>query len=360
MNDIIINIHNYNYLESNINVYCHLSKQNKLNLLDNLKYQRTEIVGKFLNRIYTLEHDKQIQKTIKKLLFHLKTAGIKVEDFKVEGDTVLKKYEEKREHRGLMSSYDGHGTRMVMIAFETKRNAYALVHGLIHFSKGLLELGTVSVDRDGSKRIITQYLKGSTKPFTVVEVAPRYVHYLIEEASNISGRYVDEINQIKSLFSRLGGQIQKPIDIYTLPIPNDIEALSLERILSIDLFEPFFVTWNTLEEDKKKFNDIGSSSTIVLPPYLVEEKKQEFIKSLIESEKLSPNLSLIKRLMEDYAYIFHVQGEFKAYKGIIEILQRSDGSMKTLTFFVKKAIEEKKEQLPSLIVNPYEQIRPSR
>jgi len=360
MNDIIINIQNYNYLETNINVYSQLTKELKLELLDKLKKERSEIVGQFLNRIYALEHDKQIQKTIKKLLFHLKTAGIKVEDYKVEGDTVLKKYEEKREHRGLMSNYDGDGSRMVMIAFETKRNAYVLVHGLIHFSKGLMELGTVPVDGDGSKRIITEYLKGSKKPFTVVEVAPRYAYYLIEEASKISGRYIEEINQIKSLLSRLGGQIQKPVDVYTLPIPNDIEALSLERILSSDLFEPFFVTWNTLEEDGNQFNDIGSSSTIVLPPYLVEEKKQAFIKSLIENGKLAPNLSLIKRLMEDYAYIFHTQGKFSAYKGIIEILQLSDGSTKALTFFVKKAIEEKKEQLPGLIVNPYEQVRPSR
>lgn len=360
MNDIIINIPNYIDLESYLNVYSQLTKENRLELLDNLKKERTEIVGQFLNRIYTLEHDKQIQKIIKKLLFHLKTTGIKVEDFKVEGDTVFKKYEEMRGHRGLISSYDGDGARMVMIAFEKKRNAYVLVHGLLHFSKGLLELGNVPVNRDGSERIIAEYLEGSTKPFTVVEVAPRYAYYLIEEASNISGRYVEEINQIKSLFSRLGGQIQKPVDIYTLPIPNDIEALSLERILSIDLFEPFFITWNTLEEDRKQFNDIGSSSTIFLPPYLVEEKKQALIKSLFENGNLDLNLSLIKRLMEDYAYIFHARGEFKAYKGMIEILQRSDGPTKTLTFFVKKALEEKKEQLSGLIINPYEQVRPSR
>jgi hypothetical protein len=360
MNDIIININNIDKLDSNIKAFSQLPKEIKLELLDKLKVLRTEIVGQFLNQIYATEHDKQIQKTIKKLLFRLKTSGIKVEEVKSESEPVFKKYEEKREHRGLISNYDGDGTRMAMIAFQVKRNAYVLVHGLLHFSNGLLELGNIPVDGEGLKQIIAGYLKGSVKPFTVAEVAPRYVNYLLDEASSLSGRYTEEIKQMKSLSSRLGGQIQKPVDIYDLPILTDTSSLSLEHIFSSDLFAPFSVTWDTVEDDRKQYHDIGSPSTIVLPPYMAEEKRQQFIKNLIEKGKLSPNLSLMKRLMEDYAYIFHAQGDFKAYKGLTETLQQKDGLYKSLAFFVKKALEEKEEQQSSLIVNPYEQVRPSR
>jgi len=116
-----------------------------------------------------------------------------------------------------------------------------------------------------------------------------------------------------------------------------------------------------LEDDKKQFNDIGASSSIVLPPYLMEEKKQALIKNLIENGKLSPNLPFMKRLMEDYAYIFYTLGDFKSFKGLVDILQLSDGPYKMLSFFVKKALrEEEKAQEHGLIINPYEQVHPQR
>ncbi|MFZ2800876.1 MAG: hypothetical protein WAZ30_11665, partial [Syntrophorhabdus sp.] len=145
MDNIISNINYIEQLEGNVDAYSQLSNDIKLELLDKLKFERTEIVGQFLNRIYTKEHDKQIQKIIKKLLFRLKTSGIKVEELRVEGESALKKYEEKRVHRGLMSNYDGDGTRLAVVAFEAKRNTYVLVHSLLHFSRGLLELGNITV-----------------------------------------------------------------------------------------------------------------------------------------------------------------------------------------------------------------------
>jgi hypothetical protein len=360
MNEIIATINDKNKLEDNVQAFSQLLKENKLETLEKLKTERTEIVGQFLNRIYASEHDKQVQKSIKKLLFLLKTIGIKVEEFKVEGESVLKKFEEKRTHRGLISNYDSDGTRMTLVAFEIKRNAYVLIHGLLHFSNGLLELSNVPVDGEGLNHIIAEYLKGSLKPFTIVEISPRYASYLMEEASSLSGRYIEELKQMRSLSSRLGGLVQKPVDIYSLAIPDDTGALSLERILLSEIFKPFSVNWDTLEDDRKQFNDIGSPSTIVLPPYMVEEKRQELLKNLIENGKLSPNLPLMKRLIEDYAYIFHSLGEFNAYKGLIELLHQQEGIYKSLSIIMKKALEQKKEQQPGLIVNPYEQVHTPR
>lgn len=360
MEELINNINDISKLEDNVKVFSLLTKENKLDILEKIKAIRTDIVGQFLHDAYALEHDKQVQKAIKKLLFRLKTVGVRVEELKVEGESVLRKIEEKREHRGLMSNYDADGTRMAMVAFEAKRNTYVLVHSLLHFSKGLLELANAPVDGEGLKQIIAEYLKGSMKPFTVVEVAPRYASYLMEEASSLSGRYVEEVKQMKVFSARLGGQVQKPIDIYTLEIPNDTEALSTERILSNELFERFSITWDTLEDDKKQYEEIGGSSTIVLPPYMVEEKRQAFFKGLMENITLKPSIPLMKRLMEDYAYIFHSLGGFNAYKGLMEMLKETDGPEKTLLFFVKKVLEPKKEQQPGLIVNPYDQVRTPR
>lgn len=353
----IIDINN---LKDNVKAFSLLSRENKLDFLQKTKETRTEIIGKFLNEIYVFEKDRQVQKAIKKLLFRLKTMGVKVEEPKIEGEPVLKKIEEKREHRGLISNYDVDGTRMAMVAFEAKRNTYVLVHGILHFSKGLMELANAPVDGKGLKEIIGEYLKDLGKPFTVVEVSPRYASYLMEEASSSSGKFVDEIKQMKIFSSHLGGQIQKSGDIYNLEIPESTENLSFEQILSHELFEPFSLFWEGIEDDKKQFNEIGNSSSIILPPYMVEEKKQEFLKQLLESNKLKSSIPRMKRLMEDYAYIFHCKGIYTAYKGLTDTLRDPDGPFKTVSFLARKVLEVSEEKQPGLIVKPYEPIRNPR
>jgi hypothetical protein len=356
MEEIIKTMNDINNLKDKVKAFSLLSRDNKLEFLEKIKEMRTEFAGHFLNEVYVIENDKQVQKTIKKLLFRLKTIGVKVEEPKIEGEPVLRKIEEKREHRGLMSNYDADGTRMAMVAFEAKRNTYLLVHGILHFSKGLMEMANAPVDGEGLKGIIGEYIKDSGKPFAVVEASPRYASYLMEEASSLSGRFVEEMKQMKTFSARLGGQVQKPGDIYHLEIPEEFETLSLDRILAQELFAPFSLAWDSMEDDKKLFDGIGGSSSIVLPPYMVEEKKQGFLKELLNSKKLKPSIPLMKRLMEDYAYIFHCKGNFAAYKGLTDTLRDPDGPIKTASYFARKALELKDEKQPGLIVNPYEQV----
>jgi hypothetical protein len=93
---------------------------------------------------------------------------------------------------------------------------------------------------------------------------------------------------------------------------------------------------------------------------MVDEKKQSFIKELLEGNKLGPAIPLMKRLTEDYAYILHCKGNFAAYKGLIDILKDSDGPLEVASLFAKKVLEIKEEKQPGLIVNPYEQIHTQR
>jgi hypothetical protein len=93
---------------------------------------------------------------------------------------------------------------------------------------------------------------------------------------------------------------------------------------------------------------------------MVEEKKQEFLKELLNSNKLKPSIPLMKRLMEDYAYIFHCKGNFAAYKGLADTLRDPDGPLKTVSYFARKVLEIKEEKQPGLIVNPYEQVHTPR
>lgn len=358
MEELILNINDNNLLEDNIKAFALLSKQDKLIFLEKFKALRTESAGLFLNRLYVEEKDKNILKAIKKLLFRLKTLGVKVEEPEARGEPVLKKIEEKRMYRGLMSNYDGEGTRLVVVAFEVKKNSFILLHAMIDLTHGLMELATAPVDRNGIEALVVEYCKRTPKPFTVIEVAPRFAGWLIEEGSNLSGKYTEEVREIKPFLSRLPGPVQKPSDIYSLTVPEDTDALPLERIASKEIFESLTLPWDNLDEDKKQFNDIGGGSSIVLPPYMIQEKRRDFVKNLVQGDTLKSKLPLITRLMEDYAYLLHNLGDFGAYKGLITMLRDPEGPASMLSFLVNKAlVHEEKQEQPGLIMNPYGQVR---
>lgn len=359
METILETINDKEMLDNNLKAFSLLSQENKVEFLEKLKKVHTETAGQFLNKLYGQETDKHIRKTIKKLLFRLKTLGVNVAEPEAQGEPALKKIEEKRTHRGLMSNYDGEGTRLVVVAFEVKKNRFILLHAMLDFTHGLLELATAPLDRNGVETLVAQYCKRTSTPFTVVEVSPRYAGWLIEEGSNLSGKYTEELADIKPFFTRLSGPVQKPSDIYFLPIPEETIALSLERIAAHEVVESFALPWDNMEDDKKQFNDIGGGSSIVLPPYMVQEKRRDFVKKLVEGDTLKSKLPLVARLMEDYAYLFHSLGEFGAYKGLIGALSDPEGPAALLSLLVRKALEQEGEkEQPGVIVNPYEQIRP--
>lgn len=330
-----------------------LSKEDKLKFLNSLKDIKDETAGLYLNALHADETDRDIQKQIRKLLFVLKTLGIKVEEPKTTGEPVLKKIEEVREHRALLSNYDDANTRLVVAAYELKKNAFIFLNASTHFSDGLTELMSGSIDKAGLEDILRGYLVDKPEDMTLVEISPRYASYLLEEASTRSGKYKEEINHLKKFTTNIKGTLQKPGDIPNLPVPEATRSLPVEKILEHRIFKPFSLAWSTIEEDKKAYNSTGGS-TIILPPYMVEQKRQTLIEKLLELDELKSKIPLIKRLLEDYAYIFHSLNEFSNYKGLIEHLQDTNGPQNILLYFIRKSLEIPEEKQSGLIVKPYE------
>ena len=42
------------------------------------------------------------------------------------------------------------------------------------------------------------------------------------------------------------------------------------------MLEPFILTWDSIEADKKEFDAVANPS-IVVPPYVIEERRQTFL-----------------------------------------------------------------------------------
>jgi hypothetical protein len=359
MKEIMKYIHDDDKLEEIRDAYFRLPGEGRVRAIEALKEIRDESAGRFLNAILPGETDKKIRKVIKKGIFRLKTMGIRVDEPRSGGESVLRKILEKREHKGFMSTYDKEGTRIVVAAFEVKRDSYLFVNAITHWSDGLMDLKLAPVTKQDYDTIITQYQADTTKSIVFVDISACYAAHLIEEADARSHRYPEDVRHMKQFAGALTDEIQGPRDLYGLSIPGETKPLSVADLLLHDIFAPFTVTWDSMETDRKALADLGSS-TIVLPARLVEEKRQTFLRTLLDNEALTARIPLMKRVLEDYAYVFYRTGQMDYFKGLIDLLKAEKGPHVALAFFAGRTLEpaeKRTEPQPGLIVNPYDQIR---
>jgi hypothetical protein len=221
-----------------------------------------------------------------------------------------------------------------------------------------MDLKLAPVTKQDYDTIIAQYQADTTKSILFVEISACYAARLIEEADARFHRYAEDVRHMKQFASALTDEIQGPEDLYGLAIPDETGPMSVPDLLLHDVFAPFTVIWDSLETDRNALADLGSS-TIVLPAHMEEEKRQTFLRTLLDSEALTTRIPFMKRVLEDYAYIFYRTGQMDYFKGVIDLLKVEKGPYAALAFFAGRSLEPVKtpESQPGLIVNPYEQIR---
>ena len=359
MKEIIELIHDPGQLHNLKEVYLESPREKRQEFILTIKDLKEENAGRFLTSVLADEPDKEVQKLIRKQIFRLKTMGIRIEEIRPVGEPALKRMEETRQHKGFMFNFDPSGTRIVITAFEVKRNNFIFVNAITHLTDGLVDLKLAPVTRQDFDTIIAEYQAEIKAGVVFAQISPCYGAYLIEEGETISHRYAEDVKQLKQFVSSLKDTVQSPEDIYGLKIPGAFEPLPHGAVLLHDIFAPLALLWDTVEEDRKTIGSFGESA-ILVPPHMVEEKKEEFLKALIESEPLKAKIPLLKRILEDYAYIFFQIERFDCFQGILALLTSDRGLTDVLSFFVRKSLaipEKTEEQQPGLIVNPYEQIR---
>ncbi len=341
-----------------VTAYSTLTFAEKRELLDRIRSIRNERTALFLTRILEVTAERDLQKSVKKLLFVLKTQGIRVEEPKVSGESVLRKVETVREQMGFLSNYDPEDTRVVLLAFEMKKREFVFMHAVSHFSKGLLELAAVPVARDQLNAILQDYRVRTQRPMVLLPVAARYAQYLVDEAAAVSGTHTDELRSLRPLMTGLKGEVSKPEHISTLAVPEGTRPAGLQAILSDTLFEPFLLSWESYETDRKDLESFINPS-IVLPPHIVEERRHSFVTELIHSDKFASTRRSFRRLLQDYAYLFHAEEKFDLFRGIVEGVGSEQFIDDALLFFVRKALEKKEEQKDGVLVDPFKQNPPN-
>ena len=354
MDELIRAIDSAQDLEKKVEYYFTLTGDERTSLLKGLGKEGNEETGVLLNAIYLQETDKETRKLIRKTIFRLKSSGVKVEELRPEGEPVLRKVEEPRVNMGFLTNFDHSGSRMVMAAYEVRKNTFVFLNGDLHFRDGLRELMSSPVDRRSLEEIVTAYRSNTKEPAFLVEISPSYAAFIVEEGARLSGRFTDAIGSLKSFVAQLKDAVHKPDDIYALPVAGDVAPQPLHDVLRHEIFTPLFLSWEGIEEDRKSYLSTGGS-TIVLPQHMMEEKKDIYLRDLVGRHDIESLAPLFKRLLEDYAYLFHCMGDEERYKGTLVILRDRTALDHALSFFLRKSLEARQENPGEgdLIISPY-------
>ncbi len=316
---------------------------------------KSEHAARFLGLLYPSLGEKKLQKLVKKALFRLKTAGIPVEEPRMPGESVLKKVETGREARAFLSNYDPGMTRVVMVAMEMKKNQFLLSHAILHFSDGLVDMKSLPAARTDLEGFLKDYVLRLPPPMVFLPISAAYAGYLIEEASGLSGKEAHEAADLHHMLLTTKSDVRRPNDIYLLGGADTASAASADTIFADEIFQPFSLQWPGMEEDRKRLNDV-LNPTIVLPPYVLEERKQAFLNELVESERPAARLPQFRRTLEDYAYLFYCLGKFDYYMGLLVQLVEPAAVKSAFLRFAQKAFgkaEERDRPQEGVIVDPH-------
>ncbi len=85
MDGLIKAIKNARETEKKVEYYFTMSVDEKNELLSDLAREKDEDIGIFLNAVYPDEPDKNIRKLIRKMIFRLRSSGVKVDEPGEEG-----------------------------------------------------------------------------------------------------------------------------------------------------------------------------------------------------------------------------------------------------------------------------------
>lgn len=329
-------------------------------LINQIMDLRSEKASHFLVLLAEEAPDKKLRKLVKKAVFLLRTQGIVVDEPSGGGESVLKKVENTRDARALLSNYDPEQTRAVVAVSELKKNQFLFTHGVLHFSNGLTELRSFTVGRSDLDRLMDEYILRTPRPMVLVDISAPYAGYLLEEASGISGKEPEETRSLSRLLSGAKGDVKRPSDIHHLVAPAGIPPISIESALDDEVFEPFLLQWSGMENDRKKLAEAVNPS-LVLPPYVIQERREAFLRTVSASERVTSNTLPLRRMLEDTAYLFYCQKRFDRYRALIEAVTDPQSVEEVLLHFAGKTLDELTEkaqqQRAEVLVDPHSLVR---
>lgn len=338
--------------------YKALSREERIEFLNSLKNIRTEEIASLLKDLYEVEEDKELLKIIRRLLFYLKTSGIRVEDLGKKGEVALRRLRSLPHAEAYLTSYDSLFKRALIIFSSRKRRSIFAFQAMMSLKGGLEELSYGEMESEDFHSWVRDFRRSvESDGMLFVEISLEYASFLLEEAYSKSRKFRNELDLLRRTFEIYSEQseIRSPEDLYRV-----YEALHLEAPRIDPFSHPILMNlsleWDGISDDVKAYSDT-QESLLLLPQYLLEEKRRGFIEELIGLERLKELRKDLRRILEDYAYMFHKMNETKLSSAIVGILKDPNLFQEVLAKLVRMSLDRRlkmEENLPRLILKPSE------
>lgn len=262
---------------------------------------------------------KKIQKELKKARFRLRSKGIEIPEVVVQSQEQVAAGLPLSKDEGYLTGYDDYGDRIIMLGLRRPLEGIYYIWGLVNDFEGLKEFAFNEISRKDYRGLIEKLRAGSSIP--LVESDAAYCVHLLKEAYSIcverGGEPPAGYFEASSILARAGRDFQKPL-IYELIDVGEVAGDATLLRQAPDLLNDrnrssWTLRGDTIEKYAHKFEE-AESSPIILSDYQKMERLDAIIGESMR-EFFSPlNVRLMRRKLEEIAYICYLQGAVKTAK----------------------------------------------
>jgi hypothetical protein len=329
-----------------------------------------KIVGRLLQRMVGVAHEKKIRKIIKRSIYRLKSKGVAVDEMisNKEGSILRPSPAEAKE--GFGSGIDFLGQRLLLLVIPHPGRGLTVMHGIVSDLQGLVDFSQEEMIRKEFRSFFEE-VRGKN-PIPIVEMEPSYVAFLFAQAYQLNlekkgtsyQEYLHAKNEVDSIKKDYG----KPL-IYSHRQADEMmkDDWMLGKggdLLKTDLFN----SWRIEEEQIRSFaNEIlgAEESKIVLNQAQKEVRFQGIYQKALTELFSGKRKFLYQRRLEEMAYVLIKLGREEEAKISLSValdLEKPLNLIQPNPFLYQLVVKsiynllaetnEKKSKEPSLIVKP--------
>lgn len=290
-----------------------------LQLIDIAGAVASEAAAALLLRLESEAEEKQIQKAVSKMLYSLRSRGVKGAER--ENQSAGKaaspiRIEEAVETRAFVSGIDWQGQRLVLLAGLPGTRGFAVAQALLDDVGGVREFTVWKMSRADLREMVDRAQQRSA--LLLCEVPAEHAYFLLEEAfQEARPRGIDPAREF--LHWRSSESWPKP-DHRQYPHPvrgllaADVDGRSeptgadWSRLLATD---PLAGWTLGLQEAVKAYREVetGRDSAIIVPRAVQEERRQAAFCEAVASRFDLETCRRYRRRLEETAFLLHLSGK---------------------------------------------------
>jgi len=329
-----------------------------------------ETTTQILQRMVEEIHDKKTRKTVRRVLYRLKSKGVPLGEVHPDRGHSILRPSQAEPPQGYATAIDPIGQRLLVLVVAHAGRGYTLLHGVLSDTEGLVNFLGAEMSRKEVRAFLDHLSKES--PFPMVEMEASYIAFLFSQTYQ---RILERKKTPPQDYLHFKGEIERLKKHYEQPLIYAF--LSLSEVTEDDrwlkkgedlLKEEPFVTWNIEEGLLQPYADTlveAQGSKLFLNQGQKEARFQEvYLKALSEIFP-EERRTLYGRRLEETAYILYRLGKEERAKIALATaadLRKPPNPFQPNPFLfqlVMRSIQallaeaqEKREKEPSLIIKP--------